>query len=173
MQAACYGRAFCPPDSFPRKRILEVCRHLKLLNTLRQPEIGIPMTMAQLEAHGPPSVLTRLVSAKKHLLALRIATMLDLNPEQAGPIVLRFPVTCCCPGLAWLPFKVALPAQSQLVGMFMIPITEAVQKFFLSSSCSVQYYLQLIVGSISAGSKDTAVRYASPAFSEDITLVDV
>ena len=85
MQAACYGRAFCPAGLFPRKRLLEVCKLLRLLNALRQPEVGLPMTMAQLEALTPAAVLTRLVTAKRHLLALRIATTLDLAPEQVLP----------------------------------------------------------------------------------------
>ena len=88
MQAACYGRAFCSAGAFPRKRLLEVCKLLRLLNALRQPEVGLPMTMAQLEALTAAAVLTRLVTAKRHLLALRIATTLDLAPEQ----VLRPPL---------------------------------------------------------------------------------
>lgn len=40
------------------------------------------MTMAQLLAHGASNVLKRLMASKRHLLALRIATALDLNPEQ-------------------------------------------------------------------------------------------
>ena len=42
------------------------------------------MTMAQLQAHGAPNVLKRLMALKQHLLALRIATALGLNPEQVS-----------------------------------------------------------------------------------------
>lgn len=47
MQAACYGRAFCSADSFPRDRIVTVCRQLRILNALRQPDVGLPLTAAQ------------------------------------------------------------------------------------------------------------------------------
>lgn len=81
-QAACYGRAFCPAEGFARKRILQKCRLLRLLNAVREPEVGMPMTMAQLTAQGAEAVVRRLVAAKRHLLALRVATALDLSPEQ-------------------------------------------------------------------------------------------
>lgn len=47
VQAACYGRAFCSADSFPRDRIVTVCRQLRILNALRQPDVGLPLTAAQ------------------------------------------------------------------------------------------------------------------------------
>ncbi len=47
LQAACYGRAFCSADSFPRDRIVTVCRQLRILNALRQPDVGLPLTAAQ------------------------------------------------------------------------------------------------------------------------------
>ena len=47
MQAAVYGRAFCSADAFPRDRIVAVCRQLRILNTLRAPGVGLPLTAAQ------------------------------------------------------------------------------------------------------------------------------
>ena len=118
VQAACYGRAFCPAGSFPRKRLLEVCKLLRLLNALRQPEVGLPMTMAQLEALTPAAVLTRLVTAKRHLLALRIANTLDLAPDQVPrPLFSSLGCGCfaqlqccwmCCTG--WTQAAVSYPA---------------------------------------------------------------
>jgi len=49
MQAACYGRAFCSADSFPKDRIVTVCRQLRILNALRQPDVGLPLTAAQVK----------------------------------------------------------------------------------------------------------------------------
>ncbi len=46
-QAACYGRAFCAADAFPRDRIVTVCRQLRILNALREPDVGLPLTAAQ------------------------------------------------------------------------------------------------------------------------------
>jgi hypothetical protein len=47
MQAACYGRAFCSAEAFPRDRIVTVCRQLRILNALRAHGIGLPLTAAQ------------------------------------------------------------------------------------------------------------------------------
>ena len=57
MQAACYGRAFCSADSFPRGRIVNVCRQLRILNALRQPNVGLPLTAAQVGHHSTLRVL--------------------------------------------------------------------------------------------------------------------
>ena len=46
-QAACYGRAFCAADALPRDAILVVARRLRILNALRSPAIGLPLTLAQ------------------------------------------------------------------------------------------------------------------------------
>lgn len=47
VQAACYGRAFCSAEAFPRDRIVTVCRQLRILNALRAHGIGLPLTAAQ------------------------------------------------------------------------------------------------------------------------------
>lgn len=79
MQAGCYGRAFCPVGSYPRKRILQVCQSLRILNALRAPNVGVPLTLPQLEALTHAVLVSRLVNARRHLLALRIAEMLNMD----------------------------------------------------------------------------------------------
>jgi len=80
MQAGCYGRAFCPVGSYPRKRILQVCQSLRILNALRH--VGVPLTLAQLEALTPAVLVSRLINARRHLLALRIAEMLNMDTDK-------------------------------------------------------------------------------------------
>jgi hypothetical protein len=82
MQAGCYGRAFCPVGSYPRKRILQVCQSLRILNALRGPHVGVPLTLAQLEALTPAVLVSRLINARRHLLALRIAEMLNMDTDK-------------------------------------------------------------------------------------------
>ncbi|KAK9907253.1 hypothetical protein WJX75_000093 [Coccomyxa subellipsoidea] len=82
MKAACYGRAFCSAEAFPRDRIVTVCRQLRILNALRAHGIGLPLTAAQAEALAMPVVVSRLINARRHLLALRIATLLGMGPEK-------------------------------------------------------------------------------------------
>ena len=82
MQAGCYGRAFCPVGSYPRKRILQICQSLRILNALRSSNVGVPLTLPQLEALTPSVLISRLVNARRHLLALRIAEMLNMDTDK-------------------------------------------------------------------------------------------
>ena len=45
-------------------------------------QVGIPLTMAQLERLTLPGLVTRLIHGRHHLLALRIATSLGLPTDQ-------------------------------------------------------------------------------------------
>lgn len=82
VQAACYGRAFCSAESFPKDRIVTVCRQLRILNALRQPEVGLPLTASQAEALTLPVVVSRLINARRHWLALQISSLLGMGPEK-------------------------------------------------------------------------------------------
>ena len=82
MQAGCYGRAFCPVGTYPRKRILQICQSLRILNALRAPDVGMPLTLPQLEALTPLVLVSRLINARRHLLALRIAEMLKMDTDK-------------------------------------------------------------------------------------------
>lgn len=61
---------------------MEVCRFMRLINALQEPDLAICMTMAQVEASGPAAVLRRLVKRHQHLLAYRAASMLGLSPNE-------------------------------------------------------------------------------------------
>lgn len=82
VQAGCYGRAFCPVGSYPRKRILQICQSLRILNALRAPNVGVPLTLPQLEALTPSDLVSRLINGRRHLLALRIAEMLNMDTDK-------------------------------------------------------------------------------------------
>ncbi|PRW05770.1 Vacuolar sorting-associated 16 [Chlorella sorokiniana] len=103
LKASCYGRAFRqlePPaaaaqqqqqaeaagssavGSDPRRQVVEVARRLRVLNALREPAIGIPLTMRQLAAEGLPSLVARLVGRRHYLLAMRICQALGLSTEE-------------------------------------------------------------------------------------------
>ncbi|XP_072968310.1 protein VACUOLELESS1 isoform X2 [Typha angustifolia] len=79
MRAASYGHTFC--SQFPRDRFQEMCKTLRVLNAVRDPEIGIPLSIQQYKLLTAPVLVGRLVNAQKHLLALRISEYLNLNPE--------------------------------------------------------------------------------------------
>ncbi len=52
-----------------------------MLNALRAPGVGLPLTLAQLDALTPGVLVGRLVAGRRHLLALRIARLLGLPAD--------------------------------------------------------------------------------------------
>lgn len=57
LRAAVFGRAFAP--SVPAGLLRDTALRLRLLNALREPEVGLPLTMPQLEALSLPVVVSR------------------------------------------------------------------------------------------------------------------
>lgn len=57
LRAAVFGRAFAPSVAAPLLR--ETAQRLRLLNALREPEVGLPLTMPQLQALSLPVVVNR------------------------------------------------------------------------------------------------------------------
>lgn len=78
LRAASYGRAFC--SQFPRERFQDMCKTLRVLNAVRNHEIGIPLSIQQYKELTTPRLIGRLVNANHHLVALRISEYLNLNP---------------------------------------------------------------------------------------------
>ena len=58
LRAAVLGRAFCSP-SFPPLLLVDTCRKLRVLNALREPGVGLPLTMPQLQLITLPVVVAR------------------------------------------------------------------------------------------------------------------
>ncbi|XP_008811095.2 protein VACUOLELESS1 [Phoenix dactylifera] len=81
LRAASYGQAFCSHFPQDRDRFQEVCKILRVLNVVRNHEIGIPLSIQQYKVLTAPVLIGRLVNANHHLVALRISEYLNLNPE--------------------------------------------------------------------------------------------
>jgi hypothetical protein len=62
LRAAAYGLAFCSP-AYPPHAMHTTAHKLRLLNVLRGGTVGMPMTMAQLDALGVAAVVARCVLA--------------------------------------------------------------------------------------------------------------
>lgn len=94
LRAACLGGAFCPPTGGaasgaegdtaaaagtggPQAPFYETACKLRVLNALREPRPGMPLTLPQLEALTLPAVVQRLVAYREWLLAYRIAATLQ------------------------------------------------------------------------------------------------
>lgn len=80
LRAAAYGLAFC--SHFPRNRFREMCKTLRVLNSVRNFEIGIPLSIQQLKVLTAPVLISRLFNADRHLLALRVSEYLNLSQEK-------------------------------------------------------------------------------------------
>ncbi|CAJ1964254.1 unnamed protein product [Sphenostylis stenocarpa] len=77
LRAASYGQAFC--SNFQRDRIQEMCKILRVLNAVRSPEIGIPLSIQQYKLLTPSVLIGRLINAYQHLLALKVSEYLGMN----------------------------------------------------------------------------------------------
>uniref|UniRef100_A0A1J3HQF2 Protein VACUOLELESS1 n=1 Tax=Noccaea caerulescens TaxID=107243 RepID=A0A1J3HQF2_NOCCA len=79
LRAASYGQAFS--SNFQRDRVQETCRTLRVLNAVRDPDIGIPLSIQQYKLLTAMVLISRLINAHSHLLALRISEYLGMNKE--------------------------------------------------------------------------------------------
>lgn len=88
LQAASYGKLFIKQnveremdkdiiDAFPI-----TCKYLRVLNSIRQPNIGMPLTFLQFEIVTAEVIVQRLIHRKQHFLAYRISKYLDLAVDK-------------------------------------------------------------------------------------------
>lgn len=80
LKAASYGKAFCP-DLDPME-FVETAKKLRVLNEVRRPEIGLPLTIQQYTRLTPEVLVGRLTSRNCHFLALKICELLRLKNER-------------------------------------------------------------------------------------------
>ncbi|XP_052253971.1 vacuolar protein sorting-associated protein 16 homolog [Dreissena polymorpha] len=81
LKAATFGKCFL--TDYNPEPFVNMCQMLRVLNQVRQPPIGIPLTYTQLERLTMPTLIDRLVNRKYFYLAIRICQYLKL-PEAEG-----------------------------------------------------------------------------------------
>ncbi|OVA07247.1 Vps16 [Macleaya cordata] len=79
LRAASYGQAFC--SHLQRDLFREMCKTLRVLNAVRNYEIGIPLSIQQYTNLTAPVLIGRLINAHQHLVALRISEYIGLSQE--------------------------------------------------------------------------------------------
>ena len=80
LKAASYGKAFChDADS---SEFVDTARKLRVLNNIRHPSIGLPLTIQQFNRLTPEVLVSRLTIRNHHLLALRICDILKIKTER-------------------------------------------------------------------------------------------
>jgi hypothetical protein len=80
LKAASYGKAFCD-DADPAEFVETACK-LRVLNEVRNPKVGLPLTIQQYNRLTPEVLVSRLTIRDHHLLALRICDLLKLKNER-------------------------------------------------------------------------------------------
>ncbi|WAR04987.1 VPS16-like protein [Mya arenaria] len=81
LKAATFGKCFL--TDYNPEPFVNMCQMLRVLNQVRKPSIGIPLTYTQLERLTMPVLIDRLVMRKYFYLAIRICQYLKL-PEAEG-----------------------------------------------------------------------------------------
>lgn len=80
LKAASYGKAFCA-DADPTE-FVETAKKLRVLNEVRKPNVGLPLTVQQYNRLTPEVLVSRLTMRNHHLLALRICELLKLKNDR-------------------------------------------------------------------------------------------
>mmetsp|Transcript_39765 Transcript_39765/g.100212 ORF Transcript_39765/g.100212 Transcript_39765/m.100212 type:complete len:824 (-) Transcript_39765:9-2480(-) len=80
MKAASFGKCFL--DSFPPDVFVDTCRAIRVVNAVRAPSVGLPLTYPQYQTLSCRVLVDRLAMRRHHLLAFRICTYMSLKPDQ-------------------------------------------------------------------------------------------
>ncbi|RZC42147.1 vacuolar protein sorting-associated protein 16 -like protein, partial [Asbolus verrucosus] len=81
IRAAQFGKCFIA--NMNSDKYVNIIRLLRVLNAVRDPKIGIPLTFTQLQYLTQKVLLDRLITRKEYFLALQIAKYLKM-PEEEG-----------------------------------------------------------------------------------------
>jgi len=80
LKASAHGKTFC--DYYNADGFVENCKTLRVINNLRHPEVGIPITFLQYQKAGAETVVEHLVNRHLHFLAYRICEFLKMKPNR-------------------------------------------------------------------------------------------
>ena len=80
LRAASLGKAFA--EAYTSERFVAACRTLRVLNAVRDYEVGIPLTYEQLQKLTMGGLIARLMQQNRHLLAVRICESVGVSPRR-------------------------------------------------------------------------------------------
>ena len=83
LRAASFGKSFSPQAN--RDNFVNMCQMIRILNNIRLPTVGMPLSYIQLEYLTPHVLLDRLVIRKQYAMAMKIADYLKI-PETEGSL---------------------------------------------------------------------------------------
>ena len=80
LKAAAYGKLFA--SNYPADKFVDMCRILRVLNAIRHPSIGIPLTYTQYLELEAERVIDRLTARHEYLLAIRLCQYLKMEVDK-------------------------------------------------------------------------------------------
>jgi len=80
LKAASYGKAFCP--ALDPAEFVTAAKTLRVLNSVRDPRVGLPLTVQQYSRLTPQALVGRLIVRNLHHLALRVCAFLGLRNDR-------------------------------------------------------------------------------------------
>ena len=84
MKAAQFGRAFCKTSSnLSSDKFSSMCKSLRVLNALKEFNVGIPLTLTQYEKLSHEVVIDRLLQRRLFPLASKICQFLQVENGQS------------------------------------------------------------------------------------------
>ncbi|XP_019868219.1 vacuolar protein sorting-associated protein 16 homolog [Aethina tumida] len=101
IRAAQFGKCFISDNSYSSDKYVNMCRLLRVLNAVRDPKIGISLTITQLQYLTYKVLLNRLITRNNYYLAIQIAKYLNMADSDGTNHIL----------VHWAKYKVS---QSQL-----------------------------------------------------------
>mmetsp|Transcript_324 Transcript_324/g.338 ORF Transcript_324/g.338 Transcript_324/m.338 type:complete len:744 (+) Transcript_324:332-2563(+) len=83
LKAAAFGKTFLPPGTFDSNKLVNMVKHLKVLNNLRREYVARPITYHQLKymRTNGEMLIKRLLDSHHHYLALQISKFWKLRQE--------------------------------------------------------------------------------------------
>lgn len=82
LRAASFGKCFT--SNVDNNKFVRVCQELRILNAIRKPDVGIPLTHCQFEKLKIDSLIDRLTERHYFFLALKLAEYLKIVPEDGS-----------------------------------------------------------------------------------------
>lgn len=80
LRAALFGRYF--DDYANAASYVKMCQTIRVLNSIRHAQIGLPLTYLQYEALTPSVVINRLITRRHFALAIEICKYLNMTDEE-------------------------------------------------------------------------------------------
>ena len=80
LMAASFGKTFVP--MYSSEHYVEMCRTIRVLNAVRDAQVGIPLTFVQFKRLSVEVLVDRLIYRHQHMLALRICEYMGLRKDK-------------------------------------------------------------------------------------------